>query len=305
MSYRHIDCLYKNKTVLVFKQVFAMEKIHGSSSHVTWNGPEKKLTFFSGGEKHDNFVALFDQVVLTAKLTEFFPDSNITVYGEVYGGKCQAMSLTYGPHLKFVAFEVKFQCQGDRERWSNVPDAERIANALGLDFVAYNLVDATPEEMDRQRDLPSEQAFKNGMAKRDDPSTYKMREGIVVRPPMELYDFQGGRFLAKHKSDKFAEREHQPKLQDPEATAKKLEGQSIAQEFVTPMRLQHVLDRAKTELGIEPNDPKYIPDLIKLMVEDITREAKGEVEMSKQAVKYIGNATAVMFKQNLQETVNS
>ena len=278
-----------------------MEKVHGTSAHVSWNGIEKKLSFFSGGEKHDAFVAIFDQANLIAKFTEFFPESNITIYGEAYGGKCQAMSETYGPKLAFVAFEVKFQCQGDRERWSDVPDAEGIAKALGLDFVAYNLVDATFDEMDRQRDLPSEQAFKNGMAKREDPATWKMREGIVVRPPMELYDFQGGRFLAKHKSDKFSEREHTPKLQDPEATAKRLEGQEVAKEWVTIMRFQHVLDRAKTELGIEPDEPKYIPDLIKLMVEDVTREAEGEVEMSKQVVKFIGNATAEMFRQHLKE----
>jgi hypothetical protein len=212
------------------------------------------------------------------------------------------MSLTYGPKLAFVAFEVNFECQGGKERWSSVSDAHKIVTDLGLDFVPYNLVDATIEEMDHQRDLPSEQAFKNGMADRNNPSTFKKREGIVVRPPAELYDFQGGRFLAKHKSEEFSEREHQPKLQDPEATAEKLKGQAIADEWVTNMRLQHVLDRAKIELKIEPNEPKFIPDIIKLMIEDVTRESTGEVEMSRQAIKLIGNKTAEMFRQYLKET---
>ena len=305
MGYRHIEQLYKNRTVLAWKQVYCLEKIHGSSAHLSWNGPEKKLTYFSGGEKYENFVKIFDEPALIANLVELFSESRLTIYGEVYGGRCQKMSDTYGPVLRFVAFELMFTTQGDRERWYNVPDAEQIVKALGLDFVSYNLVDATIEEMDKQRDLPSEQAFKNGMAKREDPSTWKKREGVVIRPPMELYDFQGGRFLAKHKSEEFAEREHTPKLQDPEATMAIADGKKIAQEFVTPMRLQHILDRAKVELNIEPNETKYIPDLIRLMIEDVGREAAGEIVMTKQATKWIGNRTAELFRQHLQDSLHT
>lgn len=309
MSYRHIENLYKNRTVLMFKQVYCMEKIHGSSAHISWAGKiprldgtftEPQISFFAGGEKHDNFVKLFDQQFLVSKFSEFYPESKVTVYGEVYGGKCQGMSVTYGTQLKFVAFEVKFDCKGDKERWYTVPEAEAIVKKLGLDFVSYNLVDATIENIDAQRDLPSEQAFKNGCAIREDKTTWKDREGVVVRPPAELYDFQGGRFLAKHKSEKFSEREHTPKLQDPEATQAIADGKKIAQEWVTLMRLQHIIDRAKVELNIEANEPKYIPDLIKLMIEDVTREGKDEIVMSKQAMKQIGNMTATLFKDYLQ-----
>jgi hypothetical protein len=44
-----------------------MEKIHGTSAHVGWNG---SLYFFSGGESYDMFVDLFDK----EKLTKCFSD---------------------------------------------------------------------------------------------------------------------------------------------------------------------------------------------------------------------------------------
>lgn len=290
----------------MFKKIYATEKIHGTSAHVSWKGPEKELTFFSGGEKHENFLKVFDIPALTAKFIELFPESSLTVYGEAYGGKCQAMSATYGRELKFVAFEVKFACK-DGERWYDVPDAEAVAKSLGLDFVSYSLIDATVEECDKQRDLPSEQAFKNGCADRNNPSTYKEREGIVLRPPMELYDFHGGRFLAKHKSTKFAEREHQPKVSFDDAGKMQLiaDAKAIAKEWVTVMRLQHVLDRAKIELQIEPNETKYIPDLIKLMIEDVTREAEGEIIVTPQALKQIGNMTAALYKEHLKNSLEN
>lgn len=297
MSYRHIDNLYVNQAVLIFKTVFALEKIHGTSAHLSWKN--KTIHFFAGGSKHNNFVALFDQVALTTKFMEFFPDSDITIYGEAFGGKLQNMSHTYGPNLKFVAFEVMFKADG-RERWYNVPDAERIVRLLGLDFVSYELCTTDLLELDRQRDLPSEEAFKAGMAIREKPETWKQREGIVIRPPVELYDFNGGRFLAKHKHAKFSERQNQPNVGENAILI--TEAKAIADEWVVRERLLHVIDRVKVENGVEEvNDPKQIPLLIKTMIEDVGREAANEIVMSKQVEKQIGNKTALLFKEWLQE----
>jgi hypothetical protein len=53
----------------------------------------ESLTFFSGGESHVNFVALFDRELLLTRfreldgLTANTSPQSITVYGEVYGGK--------------------------------------------------------------------------------------------------------------------------------------------------------------------------------------------------------------------------
>ena len=109
MSYMKISNLYKNKDILYFKQAIALEKAHGTSANCSFK--EDKLHFFSGGAKHDQFVAVFNQEELLNKFRENakeHPDIlNLTIYGEALGGKMQGMSHTYGPNLSFISFEVK------------------------------------------------------------------------------------------------------------------------------------------------------------------------------------------------------
>lgn len=84
MGYLHIDNLYKNQTILLFRECYALEKIHGTSAHVSWK--EGLLTFFSGGEKHERFQGLFDGGALGEGFAAV-GHPRLTVYGEAYGGK--------------------------------------------------------------------------------------------------------------------------------------------------------------------------------------------------------------------------
>ena len=49
-----ISNLYRSTDILIFKQCYAMEKIHGSSSHLSWK--EGQLYLFPGGEKLEKFT---------------------------------------------------------------------------------------------------------------------------------------------------------------------------------------------------------------------------------------------------------
>src|SRR3990167_1592959 len=104
MGYMHIENLYKNQEILMFKQCYAMEKIHGTSAHIAYK--DGNVTYFSGGEKHSNFITLFDNNFLLEKFKESGVGDKV-IYGEAYGGKCQGMSATYDKELRFVAFDVK------------------------------------------------------------------------------------------------------------------------------------------------------------------------------------------------------
>src|SRR6185295_5043867 len=119
MGYLHISNLYKEQTILLFKECYAMEKVHGTSAHISW--ADGQLTFFSGGEKHDKFVALFDQERLRTEFEQRFAGFKVTVYGEAYGGKCQGMSHTYGTDLRFIAFDVQID-----EHWLAVPKMDKV-----------------------------------------------------------------------------------------------------------------------------------------------------------------------------------
>jgi hypothetical protein len=324
MGYMHIDNLYKNKDLLMFKKVYALEKIHGTSAHISFRrvpGQVSDLTedevraaaetgellvevaarkvkadigFFSGGEKYDNFVKLFDLEDLKKRFLEAGPEK-MTVFGEAYGGRQQGMKDTYGPVLKFVAFDVLMSDNRDPNAepgskiWLGVESATRMVERLGLEFVAWNLVDTDLASLDRERDLPSRQAVRNGIT---EP---RIAEGVVLRPPIEVRTNNGGRLIAKHKRPEFSERSSKKDTQvTPEKLAILSKAEEIATEWVTTTRLEHVLDKIQAQKQ-RPPMMEDTREVIDAMVEDVTREAKGEIVESKEAIKAISSTTAKLF----------
>jgi len=281
MSYMHMDNLYKNQDILLFTECYAMEKIHGTSAHISYNNGEVK--FFAGGGNYDTFVALFEIDDLKRRFAEvIIGGETAIVYGESYGGKQQGMSAVYGKEGKFVVFEVKI---GDS--WLNVPKAEQIALGLGLEFVHYKRIPTNMSAIDAERDDFSVQAMRNGIGEHP-------REGIVLRPIEEVTKNNGSRIIAKHKTDAFSETKT-PREVSPEKLRVIEEARTIADEWVTPMRLEHIISDNNLDLSME-NIGKVIP----LMIDDIIREAKGEIVDSPDARKEIGRQTALMIKRTIE-----
>ncbi len=285
MGYLHIDNLYKNQDILMFRECYALEKIHGTSAHIKYL--DGVISFFSGGESHDRFVALFDVDALDQALS-LLGHSEVTVYGEAYGGRCQGMSGIYGKELRFVAFDVRVG-----ECWVSVPDMDQIATGLGLEVVDWVKVATDVEALNAQRDRPSVQSIRNGCG--DECP----REGVVLRPPIEITKSNGARVIAKHKMDAFSERATPQKVVDPAKLQVLADADAIAQEWVTPMRLAHVLDKLG-DVGIE--DTRKV---LSAMNEDIAREAEGEIVGSKAATRAISKRTAVLFKARLQSSIGA
>lgn len=284
----HISNLHKAQEILAFRECYALEKIHGTSAHISWK--DGRVTFSSGGESYDRFASLFDVDVLTEKFKgRFLPETPVVVYGEAYGGKQQQMSATYGKELRFVAFEVKV---GDV--FLAVPQAVDWATVMGLEFVDFALVSTDIDSLNAERDKPSTQAVRNGII---EP---KIREGIVLRPPFEARLNNGDRLIAKYKREEFAER-GRPKLDDMDPTKREVMEQrdAIAVEWVTPMRLEHVIDAVISGRDSKDLDIKDTSTVIAAMVEDLTREAAGEIVDNQMVRRAIASRTAVLFKQRL------
>ncbi len=283
MSYLHIDNLYKDQTILLFRECYAMEKIHGTSAHVQWK--DGRVLFFAGGEKYLCFVSLFDAVAL-AEAFEQLGHPNVTVYGEAYGGKQQGQSWRYRPDLRFVAFEVQI---GDL--WLEVPKAEQVVRDLGLEFVHYRSTSTDLGAIDAERDAPSEQARRNGV------EGDKPREGVVLRPLIEVRRNNGSRVLAKHKRDE--ERETKtPRKVDPDKQQVLADAQAIADEWVTPTRLEHVLGTLSGTADITRTR-----EVIAAMTEDVLREGAGEIVDSREARQAIGRVTAQLFQRRLKDAL--
>jgi hypothetical protein len=280
MGYMKIPNLYKDRDIMLFKQCYAMEKIHGTSAHLSWNNGD--VHFFSGGESYERFVELFDKELLIYKFMLGGYD-DVTIYGEAYGGKQQGMRKTYGDKLKFIVFDVKF----GEHMFVNVPVAHAITEQLGLEFVDYQIIDTDIDVLNQWRDLPSAQAVRNGIIEE------RPREGIVLRPLVEMRKNNGARIIAKHKADAFMETRTTRNL-----TQEGLDiltcANAIADEWATEMRLTHVLQKFPNDVNIESTG-----DVIKALLADIEIEAEGEIEFHKEARKQISKRAADMFKRRV------
>lgn len=283
MGYMHIENLYKSQAILMFKECFAMEKVRGTSAHITWK--DGNVIYFAGVAKYETFVELFDDAALRDAFTEL-GHPEVTVYGEAYGGKIHGQSWRYGKALRFVAFEVQI---GDA--WLSVVNAESVATKLGFAFVHYRRVPCSLEDIDAERDAPSEEAKRAGMADQDYP-----REGVVLRPLVEVRMGGNHRVIAKHKRDEERETKTPRKVVEGMDGFAVLEGaEKIATEWVTPTRLEHVLDKLGGAPGMERT-----PDVIAAMTEDVLREGAGEIVDTKEARKAIGRAAVELFKKNIK-----
>lgn len=283
MGYMHINNLYKDQTILAFREVYALEKIHGTSANVAWR--DNAVHFFAGGEKHERFKSLFDVDAL-GDAFRALGHEKVTVFGEAYGGRQQGQSHRYGPDLRFVAFDVKV---GDA--WLDVPDAHDVVSKLGLEFVHYARVPTDLAALNAERDAPSAQAARNGVV------GDKGREGVVLRPIHEFFKKNGERVIAKHKTDDFRETAT-PREVDPEKAAVLADAAKIAFEWVTPMRLEHVLD--KLEVDFKPVGIERMRDVIAAMQEDVLREGDGEFVDSREARAAIGRRTSELFMAKLK-----
>lgn len=279
MAYAHINNLYKNQEILLLKECFASEKIHGSSSHMKWN--KDNITFSPGGEKYVNFVSLFDIGFLEGKFKELGLDE-VTIYGEVYGGKMQGMKKIYGDKLKFIAFEVKIF-----DRWLNMEAAEKIVLDFGLEFIYYTKISTDLKVLEEERNKPSVQAKRNGILED------RRKEGIVLRPLIEMMRSDGKRIMAKYKNEEFIETKTKRKIINPDKLKVLDEANEVSTEWVTEQRLSNILDKFP-EASIE-----QIGNIIKAMIEDVKRESEKEVTWSKEVERAIGRNCAKMFKARI------
>jgi len=282
MGYLHIDNLYKDQTILLFKECYAMEKIHGTSAHIGWKFEEDKINYFTG-ENHKLFLSLFDENHLRACFEAIFPDQDAVIFGEHYAGKCQGMSHTYGKVSKFIGFDVKVG-----HVWLNVPNAEDVCQQFGIEFVHYTKILVDLKNLEIERDEPSVQAVRNGIT---EP---KKREGIVLRPLIEMRTNNGERVICKYKPDEEMETKTKREV-NPEQLKVLSDAKEIAEEWVTNLRLEHVLQKFPADVSMEA-----MGDIIKAMIEDVYREGRDEIVESTAVGKAIGGVTVKLFKQKLQ-----
>lgn len=309
MGYLHIDNLYKNQSVLQFTEIYALEKVHGTSAWLhyrgicapvddgpgTREGCSSPQLLIHSGESQSQFEQLFDRDSLIARLNVLHPGRVVKIHGEAYGGKVQRQAWRYGDKLKFVVFDISVNHQ-----WISVPDAHKLASDLGLEFVDYVRIESKLSLIDAERDRVSTQSVRHGICTVDNPNNaegvFCRREGVVLKPLVEGVDHSGSRLIAKHKRAEERETKTDRKV-DVRKVAAIGEARKIAEEWVTANRLEHVLQH----LSLDPVDMTATPVIIREMIADVEREAAGEIIPSTQARAEIGKRTAQLLKTRLAE----
>lgn len=282
MSYVHLPQLYKDPSMLLFRECYALEKVHGTSAHITWK--DNQLHLSPGAASIHAFRMCFDTEALQNKISSLgLPE--VTIYGEAYGGKMQGMSHHYGEQMRFIVFDVRY----GEQQWLTVPEMDKVATFLGLEVVPWQKIPATLEAFDAARDAPSEVSVRRGI------TTPCEREGIVLRPLIEVINNIGERVIAKHRIEKYSERATPQKVLSAETLKVLSDARAIADEWVVPMRLVHILDK------VQPEGLKDTPKVIAAMVEDVYREAAGEIVESKEVQIAIGRKTVELFKLHLEK----
>lgn len=282
MAYLSIENLYRSKAqeILLFKELYALEKVHGTSANISWK--DGKVSYFPGGESLSKFKNLFDEERLVKHFTELGHEE-VVVYGEAYGGSCQKMSYMYGPELRFIVFDVFIN-----NIWLDVPTMDEVATRLEQEVVPWRKIVCDLAAIDNERDRPSEVAARRGFTEDH------IREGVVLRPLAEMFNRYGERMIVKHKHEKFGERKTPQKVEDPSKLKVLTEATAIAEEWVTEMRLEHVLQKLPQGIGLES-----MQRVLQAMVEDVLKESTGEIVDSKEARNAINKKTVELFKKKV------
>lgn len=159
------------------------EKVDGMNIRVIWSNNERRFT-----GRTDNAVLPGDLVEVLEKLfpvitlQEVFPDRNIVFYGEGYGGKIQKMSAVYGEAKNFCLFDIT--SGGKFLHREAVAD---VAKTLGLEEPPYLFRGTISEAQAVVRE-----GFTTHMGSQSGPA-----EGLILRPPVDLFDHRGNRVILK------------------------------------------------------------------------------------------------------------
>ncbi len=192
----------------------------------------------------------------------------VTVFGE-WAGKGIQKGIDYGTP-EFYAFGV-MGAKGRLFPWRDVSVA---ASALRLRTVPV-VADEDTWTLDALREMRVGQSL----------IAEQGREGIVLTPAFAPPD---GFTIAKFKAPEFAERAHARREAPPPADLENVH--AFVDDYVTDMRLQHVLDQVReAEATDDPLARAYTGHVMRAMYQDVIREAGPDYEaLSDEDKKVLG-----------------
>lgn len=172
------------------------EKIDGTNIRILWDGINVRF----GGKTDDAQIAAFLLKVLQAtftkeKMTAVFgnaddvlpgsPLPQVCLYGEGYGAKIQKGGNYMPDRTDFILFDSKIEGW-----WLTRPSIEDIATKLGIPIVPIIGTGTLWQAV---------QFVKNGYKSTIAHNKEYPAEGLIMKPPVELFNRNGERIISKIK----------------------------------------------------------------------------------------------------------
>ncbi|MFA4875100.1 MAG: RNA ligase family protein [bacterium] len=310
-KYPHIENIDEVPAIFELPEVIVTEKVHGSAMRIGLI--DGRLRF--GGRKLDfndirpeskegqGFVSWVLDTGLEKRIETTFAGHDVILYGEWHGSGTPSKEwpqiqkgIRYIKGNDFRVFDIrlngKYLPQDEIPAW---------AAKVGLKTTPV-LFRGRPDAQifNNLIDTMSRVGCENGI---DDPEN--TIEGIVVRPIEMQWDAKGNPVMAKYKVGKWAERASATK--HPRTLAKERPiipgAKEFAEEFVTPVRLDHVLDQLREEQI--PIDVSSLGEVMKRMGQDIKREGANALADArlewKDVSPFVTHLTKNLFSRYLKE----
>lgn len=309
-KYPHIENIDEVPAVFELPEVVVTEKVHGSAMRIGLIDGKvriggRRLEFVDirpESKEGQGFVSWVLDTGLDRKVSEAFAGHDVILFGEWHGSGTPSKGwpqiqkgIRYLKGNDFRIFDIKLD--GAYLAQDEVPACAARVGLKAMPVLYRGRPDG--EAFNSLIDTMSRVGEENGIA--DPENTI---EGIVVRPPEMQWDPKGGPVMAKYKVGKWAERAS--KAKHPKTPPKEKPvipgAKEFAEEFVTPVRLEHVLDQLREE-GI-PIDVKSMGEVMKRMGQDIKREgasalAEAGIEW-KDASPFVTHLTKQLFSRHLK-----
>jgi len=292
-TYPEIESIDQVKALRLFNRVIATEKVDGTNVRIGWveghlrfGGRTIELTsadplygFYPWAQaQEDRWTAFFEGLHLEG--------TDAVLFGEWYGPGVMKGGR-YGAEKQFRAFDLMIDgFLLDHAVFTT------ICESAGIPMMPV-VYDGPYDEsaLLALRTSPSVVAAENGQ-------NNVIWEGIVVRPPIMFKTKADRWILAKFKDETFEERTSLRKTPFDPAVVEAAE--AFAKEWVTPQRLDHVLQHAR-EQGVMGDSMRDMGPILRLMHQDVRRESHVSDELWKSVNKQVSLETKGLFQTYLME----
>lgn len=332
-KYTSIGNLCEKSPIFLFKRVIGREKIDGQNVRILIHGSEipdgQDRESYTDEQDRESYVVSTDtepMIVLGSRKRTINTDTPgksdqlfmealeclkengildkmikyqkeitapVEFFFEQYGSKIMKRIKYVPDNTKRMALiDAKILFPGGTQ-WMSCDALDRVAQTIGC-FVAPRMFDGDPSGLTQEllEGIKSLTASMNGVEE-EQPI-----EGLVLVPPVPMFDMHGGRVISKFKTTAFEEISHK-KHDQKEKNADAVKANEFVERVITGNRIHNIKSH---DLGKYRNHMKDMQHLIPEMIEDVKKECSEEYErlIQETSVKTVHGAikrkTAKLYK---------